>query len=77
MVDSCKLIMFWQLQDLASTMLELWNLMDTPIEEQQMFQNVTCNIAASEHEVTEPNSLSENFINYVSYSYWRNKDCFS
>ncbi|KAJ7975576.1 65-kDa microtubule-associated-like protein [Quillaja saponaria] len=54
-----------KLQDLASTMLELWNLMDTPIEEQQMFQNVTCNIAASEHEVTEPNTLSVDFINYV------------
>lgn len=61
--------MLWQLQDLASTMLELWNLMDTPIEEQQMFQNVTCNIAASEHEVTEPNTLSVDFINYVSYTY--------
>ncbi|KAK8470380.1 hypothetical protein PHAVU_004G127100 [Phaseolus vulgaris] len=60
-----KLQRMQRLQDLASTMLELWNLMDTPIEEQQMFQNVTCNIAASEHEVTEPNSLSENFINYV------------
>ncbi|TKY45050.1 65-kDa microtubule-associated protein 3 [Spatholobus suberectus] len=60
-----KLQRMQRLQDLASTMLELWNLMDTPIEEQQMFQNVTCNIAASEHEVTEPNSLSENNINYV------------
>lgn len=55
-----------QLQDLATTMLELWHLMDTPIEEQQMFQNVTCNIAASEHEITEPNTLSVDFINYVS-----------
>lgn len=58
--------MVWQLQDLATTMLELWNLMDTPVEEQQIFQNVTCNIAASEHEVTESNSLSDDFINYVS-----------
>jgi len=41
--------------------------MDTPIEEQQMFQNVTCNIAASEDEITEPNTLSEDFINCVSY----------
>jgi len=41
--------------------------MDTPVEEQQMFQNVTCNIAASEHEVTEPNTLSMEFINLVSY----------
>ncbi|KAK9147572.1 hypothetical protein Scep_006329 [Stephania cephalantha] len=54
-----------RLQDLATTMLELWNLMDTPIEEQQMFQNVTCNIAASENEITEPDTLSVNFINYV------------
>ncbi|KAA8533822.1 hypothetical protein F0562_031339 [Nyssa sinensis] len=54
-----------RLQDLATSMLELWNLMDTPIEEQQMFQNVTCNIAASEHEITEPDTLSVDFINYV------------
>lgn len=40
--------------------------MDTPIEEQQKFQNVTCNVAASEHEITEPNTLSDDFINYVS-----------
>ncbi|KAK7391785.1 hypothetical protein VNO78_20206 [Psophocarpus tetragonolobus] len=60
-----KLQRMQKLQDLATTMLELWNLMDTPIEEQQMFQNVTCNIAASEHEVTEPNTLSVEFINLV------------
>ncbi|KAK4839986.1 hypothetical protein QYF36_026463 [Acer negundo] len=54
-----------KLQDLATTMLELWNLMDTPIEEQQAFQNVTRNIAASEHEITEPNTLSVDFINFV------------
>ncbi|TKY51958.1 65-kDa microtubule-associated protein 3 [Spatholobus suberectus] len=60
-----KLQRMQKLQDLATTMLELWNLMDTPIEEQQMFQNVTCNIAAAEHEVTEPNTLSVDFINCV------------
>ncbi|XXG72830.1 hypothetical protein AAC387_Pa07g1841 [Persea americana] len=54
-----------KLQDLATTVLELWNLMDTPLEEQQMFQNVTCNIAASEHEMKEPGTLSVDFINYV------------
>ncbi|XP_010443482.1 PREDICTED: 65-kDa microtubule-associated protein 3 [Camelina sativa] len=54
-----------RLQDLATTMLELWNLMDTPIEEQQEYQHITCNIAASEHEITEANSLSEEFIKYV------------
>ncbi|KAG0504042.1 hypothetical protein HPP92_004114 [Vanilla planifolia] len=54
-----------KLQDLATSMLELWNLMDTPIEEQQLFQNVTCNIAASEDEITEANTLSTDFLNYV------------
>ncbi|CAL9175943.1 65-kDa microtubule-associated protein 3-like isoform X1 [Musa acuminata AAA Group] len=54
-----------KLQDLVTAMLELWNLMDTPNEEQQQFQKVTCNIAASEQEFTEPNALSMDFINYV------------
>lgn len=39
--------------------------MDTPVEEQQRFQNVTRNIAASEDEITEANTLSLDFINYV------------
>ncbi|PWZ13819.1 Pre-mRNA-processing factor 19 [Zea mays] len=55
----------------ASSMLELWNLMDTPLEEQQMFQNVTCNIAASEHEITEPNTLSIDFLSYLLVSTYR------
>ncbi|KAL7146470.1 hypothetical protein ABFS83_06G043000 [Erythranthe nasuta] len=54
-----------QLQDLGTSLLELWNLMDTPIEEQQIFQKVTCNIAASEDEITEPDMLSAQFINHV------------
>ncbi|KAI4351873.1 hypothetical protein L6164_006179 [Bauhinia variegata] len=64
-LQEVKLQRMQKLQDLATTMLELWNLMDTPIEEQQMFQSVTCNVAASEHEITEPNTLSVDFINYV------------
>ncbi|KAH7841548.1 hypothetical protein Vadar_031378 [Vaccinium darrowii] len=60
-----KLQRMQRLQDLGTSMLELWNLMDTPIEEQQVFQTVTCNIASSEHEITEPNMLSVDFINYV------------
>ena len=46
-------------------MLELWNLMDTPAEEQRRFQGVACNIAASEDEITEPNALSMDFIRNV------------
>ncbi|KVH91191.1 Microtubule-associated protein, MAP65/Ase1/PRC1, partial [Cynara cardunculus var. scolymus] len=40
----------FQLQDLATTMVELWNLMDISNEEQQPFQHVTSYIAASENE---------------------------
>ncbi|GFQ07025.1 65-kda microtubule-associated protein 3 [Phtheirospermum japonicum] len=53
---------FAELQELAMTMVELWNLMDTPVVEQQKFQYVTRTIAAAEHEITEPNSLSLDFI---------------
>ncbi|KAK8559444.1 hypothetical protein V6N13_026867 [Hibiscus sabdariffa] len=65
MLQEVKIQRMQRLQDLATTMLELWNLMDTPLEEQQLFQNVTRNIAASEHEITEPNTLSADYIKYV------------
>ncbi|KAK1262753.1 65-kDa microtubule-associated protein 3 [Acorus gramineus] len=54
-----------KLQDLATSMVELWNLMDTPIQEQQIFQSVTCHIAATEDEITEENTLSIDFLKYV------------
>ncbi|XP_066324816.1 65-kDa microtubule-associated protein 3-like isoform X1 [Miscanthus floridulus] len=54
-----------KLQDLLGSMLELWNLMDTPAEEQRRFQGVACNIAASEDEITEPGALSMAFIRNV------------
>ena len=50
--------------------------MDIPIEEQQMFQNVTCNIAASEHEITEPNMLAMDLINNVSFSDFKRKSSY-
>ncbi|XP_073021268.1 65-kDa microtubule-associated protein 3-like isoform X3 [Primulina eburnea] len=55
-----------RLQELKIQRLQqLWNLMDTPIEEQQIFQNVTCNIVAAEEEITDPEMLSVDFINHV------------
>ncbi|KAL1805378.1 hypothetical protein ACET3Z_028446 [Daucus carota] len=53
------------MQDLATSMLESWNLMDTSFEEQQMFQNVIRDIAASEHEIKEANMLSVDAINIM------------
>ncbi|CAM8997913.1 unnamed protein product [Rhodiola kirilowii] len=60
-----KLQRMQKLQDLATTLLELWNLMDTPAEEQLVFHNATRNIAASEQEITDPNTLSLEFINCI------------
>uniref|UniRef100_A0A1S3Y661 65-kDa microtubule-associated protein 3-like n=1 Tax=Nicotiana tabacum TaxID=4097 RepID=A0A1S3Y661_TOBAC len=47
-----------RLQDIATTLVELWNLMDTPLVEQQQFHDFTRHIAASENEINEPNILS-------------------
>ncbi|ESQ43989.1 hypothetical protein EUTSA_v10005817mg [Eutrema salsugineum] len=53
-----KLQKMQKVQDLAVSLLELWNLLDTPAEEQKIFHNVTCSIALSESEITEANILS-------------------
>ncbi|EPS69123.1 hypothetical protein M569_05644, partial [Genlisea aurea] len=54
-----------KLQDLAASLLQLWNSMDTRMEEQEPFHKVTRNIAASEDEITEPNFLSVDYLNLV------------
>ncbi|KAJ9556474.1 hypothetical protein OSB04_011088 [Centaurea solstitialis] len=60
-------ILLWRilLQDLTTTMVELWTLMDISNEEQQPFQNYTCYIAASEDEIIEPNALSLESIKFI------------
>ncbi|KAL7108477.1 hypothetical protein ACP275_06G114800 [Erythranthe tilingii] len=69
-----KLQRMQMLQDLAASLLELWNLMDTPTEEQQIFQKATCKLAASEDEITEPDILSLGYINYVKAEVSRLED---
>ncbi|XP_027338334.1 65-kDa microtubule-associated protein 3-like [Abrus precatorius] len=54
-----------KLKGFAAALLEMWDLMDTPIEEQQKFHNVTSKIAALESEFTESNMLSIDSIIYV------------
>ncbi|KAF8409643.1 hypothetical protein HHK36_005721 [Tetracentron sinense] len=51
-----------KLQELASQLIDLWNLMDTPMEEQSLFDHVTCNISASVDEVTIPGALALDLI---------------
>lgn len=55
---------------MVMSMLELWTLMDTPVEEQQCFREVASNIAASEDEITEPNSLSLQFLKNVRFPFF-------
>ncbi|ERN01616.1 hypothetical protein AMTRI_Chr10g229070 [Amborella trichopoda] len=51
-----------KLQELASQLSDLWNLMDTPMEERSFFDHVTCNISASVDEVTVPGALALDLI---------------
>ncbi|KAJ7561678.1 hypothetical protein O6H91_03G037300 [Diphasiastrum complanatum] len=51
-----------KLQDLGTSLIELWTLMDTSAEEQQMFQHVTCQLAALEREITAPGALGLDII---------------
>ncbi|KAJ1407225.1 Microtubule associated protein [Sesbania bispinosa] len=54
-----------KIQSLATALLEMWNLMDTPLEDQEKFHHVTSKIAALESEFTEPNMLSIDNVIYV------------
>lgn len=56
-----------QLQELGASMLELWALMDTPLEDQKRFEHVTCNIAATEDEVVTPGALARDIIEQVQF----------
>ncbi|KAA8527015.1 hypothetical protein F0562_008756 [Nyssa sinensis] len=51
-----------KLQELATQLIDLWNLMDTPQEERSLFDHVTCNISASVDEVTVPGALALDLI---------------
>ncbi|KAK6229780.1 hypothetical protein SCA6_018731 [Theobroma cacao] len=51
-----------KLQELATQLIDLWNLMDTPEEERKLFDHVTCNISASVDEVTVPGALALDLI---------------
>ncbi|GMJ11529.1 microtubule-associated proteins 65-1 [Hibiscus trionum] len=51
-----------KLQELATKLIDLWNLMDTPGDERRLFDHVTCNISASVDEVTVPGALALDLI---------------
>lgn len=51
-----------KLQNLGSTLIELWNLMDTTTDEQKGFGHVICLISTSADEVSGERSLALDFI---------------
>ncbi|XP_043722709.1 65-kDa microtubule-associated protein 5 isoform X2 [Telopea speciosissima] len=51
-----------KLQDLGSTLMELWNLMDTPVDEQKRFDHVTSLISACVNDVPRQGSLALDLI---------------
>ncbi|KAL0654009.1 hypothetical protein Bca4012_096700 [Brassica carinata] len=57
---------FQNLKDVVESLLELWNLMDTPQEDRMRFARVSCVVRSSESDVTEPNILSTETIEQVS-----------
>ncbi|KAL4567157.1 hypothetical protein LXL04_022731 [Taraxacum kok-saghyz] len=60
-----------KVQDLATTMMGLWNLMDISNEDQKRFQNAIRYIGALENEVTEPNALSFESIKFIESEIFR------
>jgi len=54
-----------QLQELANQLMDLWNLMDTPMEERKLFDHVTRNMLASVDEVSVPKALALDLIEQV------------
>ncbi|CAK9163893.1 unnamed protein product [Ilex paraguariensis] len=51
-----------KLQELATQLIDLWNLMDSPQEERSLFDHMTCNISSSVDEVTIPGALALDLI---------------
>lgn len=57
-----KKLRLHKLQELATQLIDLWNLMDTTDEERSLFDHVTCNISASVDEVNIPGALALDLI---------------
>ncbi|KQK01055.1 65-kDa microtubule-associated protein 1 [Brachypodium distachyon] len=52
-----------KLQELATQLHDLWDLMDTPPEERSLFDHVACNRTSTVEEVTAPGALALDIIN--------------
>ncbi|PKA47290.1 65-kDa microtubule-associated protein 1 [Apostasia shenzhenica] len=61
-LEEDKVARLQKLQELATQLFDLWNLMDTPMDERRLFDHVTCNISATVDEVTIPGALALDLI---------------
>lgn len=55
-----------QLQDLGGTLFELWNLMDTPVDEQRHFDHVTSLTGVLQNTVMPKGCLAHDVIEKVT-----------
>lgn len=65
MLALLNLLLPYQVQDLGRALIELWNLMDTPIEEQKRFDHVTHLITSTVDDVVRQECLSVKVIEQV------------
>ncbi|KAH9745955.1 65-kDa microtubule-associated protein 6 [Citrus sinensis] len=54
-----------KLKDIVVSLFELWNLMDSPIQDKNSFSKITSILRLSESEITEPGVLSTEVIEQV------------
>ncbi|XP_051121486.1 65-kDa microtubule-associated protein 6-like [Andrographis paniculata] len=57
---------FQKLKDVAGSLFDLWNLMDTPKEDRSYFARITSVLGFSESEIVQPGALSMEIIDQVS-----------
>lgn len=55
-----------KLKDIVGSLFELWNLMDSPIQDKNNFSKITSVLRLSESEITEPDVLSTEVIEQAS-----------
>ncbi|XP_011024708.1 PREDICTED: 65-kDa microtubule-associated protein 6-like isoform X1 [Populus euphratica] len=55
-----------KLKDVAASLFELWNLMDSPTEEKNKFSRITSVLGFAESEIIEPGVLSAEIIQQAS-----------
>lgn len=59
-------VRFQKLKDIVTSLYELWNIMDTPREEQHYFSKITSVIQLPETKIVEPGVLSTEVIEQAS-----------